>query len=137
MRLKAGDKFSCRLRPARQEDLNRFGALHGTTGKTHTDPEYARSSVFGGVIVQGALVMAPVFDICGEILGPGWLERSEVEAKFVALTRPGDVVTVEIDVVRVRGQEAELAYACVLPDGKKVQVGTVSVRASATEETPA
>ena len=125
MQLKAGDKFSSRLRPARQEDLNRFGALHGTTGKTHTDPDYARSSVFGGVIVQGALVMAPVFDICAEILGPDWLERSDVEAKFVAFTRPGDVVTIEVEVVRADGRGAELAYACVLPDGKKVQVGTV------------
>jgi len=60
--MKKNDKYSSALAGVSQEDINRFGRLHGTTGRTHTDPEYAKKH-FGGVIVQGGLVMAPVLDI--------------------------------------------------------------------------
>jgi len=128
MEFKTGDIFRSAARGAAQEDINRFGALHGTTGKTHTDPEYAAKSVFGGVIVQGALVMAPVVDMAAELLGAGWYDGCEIEAKFVAFTRPGDAVDVEFEVMRSEPGWLELAYACMLPDGKKVQVGIITRR---------
>lgn len=126
MKLAEGSVFRSSLRPATQENINSFGALHGTTGKTHTDPEYARQSVFDGVIVQGALVMAPVFDICAELFGPASAERTEIEAKFVSFTRPGDAVSVQFDVIKDSPESVELSYACALPDGKKVVVGTIT-----------
>lgn len=126
MTLEEGQILRSSLKPATQENINRFGALHGTTGRTHTDPEFARQSVFGGVIVQGALVMAPIFDMCTELFGPAASERTEVEAKFVAFTRPGDVVSVQFDVVKNTAERVELSYSCSLPDGKKVVVGTIT-----------
>lgn len=128
MTLAENQIFRSSLRPATQDDINRFGALHGTTGKTHTDPEYARQSVFGGVIVQGALVMAPIFDMCEELFGAIASERTDVEAKFVAFTRPGDVVSVQFDVVKNTDELVELSYSCALPDGKKVVIGTITHR---------
>lgn len=128
MEFKVGDKFRSAARGAEQEDINRFGALHGTTGRTHTDPEYARNSVFGGVIVQGALVMAPVLNMAADLLGDAWLDGGEIEAKFVAFTRPGEAVDVAFEVTRSEPEWLELAYACTLADGKKVQVGTITRR---------
>ena len=121
-----GQVFRSSLRPVTQEHINRFGALHGTTGRTHTDPEYARQSAFGGVIVQGALVMAPVFEMCTELFGAAWSERTDVEAKFVAFTRPGDAVSVQFDVVKNTDERVELSYSCSLPDGKKVVIGNIT-----------
>ncbi|PKO70703.1 MAG: hypothetical protein CVU22_00965 [Betaproteobacteria bacterium HGW-Betaproteobacteria-16] len=126
MKLAEGNVFRSSLRPATQENINRFGNLHGTTGKTHTDPEYARQSAFGGVIVQGALVMAPIFDICTELFGSASSERTEIEAKFVSFTRPGDAVSVQFDVVKHSAESIELSYSCTLPDGKKVVIGTIT-----------
>ena len=38
MNLNKNDRFVAVIAGVAQEDVNRFGALHGTTGRTHTDP---------------------------------------------------------------------------------------------------
>ncbi|WP_233236162.1 MaoC/PaaZ C-terminal domain-containing protein [Bordetella sp. LUAb4] len=121
---KKNDRFVAAIAGVTQTDVNAFGALHGTTGRTHTDPEYAQQH-FGGVIVQGALVMAPVMDLCDRVLGEAWYQNSEIETKFVAFTRLGDVVTVTLDVQESSPTLLQLGYACTLPDGKVVQAGTI------------
>ncbi|MYN13879.1 hypothetical protein GSY71_12095 [Pusillimonas sp. TS35] len=126
MSLKKNHRFQASLRAAQQQDINHFGALHGTTGKTHTDPEFARQNGFGGVIVQGALIMAPVMDICHDILGDAWLHGGEIETKFVAYTRPDDSITVQFEVQQCAPDRLQLSYVCTLPDGKVVQTGTVT-----------
>lgn len=130
MTLKEQDLFRANVRGVQQQDINRFGVLHGTTGKTHTDPEYALRNGFGGVIVQGALVMAPVMDMCSEILGDRWFDGCEIEAKFVAYTRPGDPVSVQFVVQKSEPELVQLTYSCMLSNGKVVQVGTVTWRAT-------
>lgn len=125
MNFNVGDKFSSAVSPITQENINRFGNLHGTNGRTHTDPEYANQSAFGGVIVQGALVMAPIFNICDELFSDVASKTIEIEAKFIGYTRPGDAVAVEITVTKVQAQGVALEYACNLPSGKKVQAGTI------------
>ena len=125
--MKMHDKYSATLKGVDQDDINRFGALHGTTGRTHTDPEYAKQH-FGGVIVQGGLVMAPVLDIFESLLGAHWYEASDMESKFVAITRPGDIVNVTVEVVERDAQAVRMTYSCALPDGKVVQVGEVRHR---------
>ena len=126
MKLTQGMRFRSTIAPVDQEQINCFGALHGTTSKTHTDPEYARQSVFGGVIVQGALVMAPIFDMCTELFGGEGSGTTDVETKFIAFTRPGDQVDVEFEVVRDIPELTELSYVCSLPDGKRFVVGTIT-----------
>ncbi|WP_454688129.1 MaoC/PaaZ C-terminal domain-containing protein [Achromobacter aloeverae] len=128
MNLKKNDRYIATIAGVAQEDVNRFGALHGTTGRTHTDPEYAARH-FGGIIVQGALVMAPVMELCDRLLGEAWYQDSEIETKFVAFTRLGDVVTVTVDVQESSPALLRLGYACALPDGKVVQAGTITRRA--------
>lgn len=130
--MKMNDKYSATLTGVNQEDINRFGALHGTTGRTHTDPEYAKLH-FGGVIVQGGLVMAPVLDIFESLLGAHWYEASDMDAKFVAITRPGDIVNVTLEVVERDAESIKIAYSCALQDGKVVQVGEVRHRFKASE----
>lgn len=123
--MKIGEKYSSSVAPTEQSSINAFGALHGTNGRSHTDPEYAKNSVFKGVIVQGALVMAPVLDMAEEIFGSGWHQGSEIETKFVSFTRPGDRIQVEFEVTRMDGGMTELAYRCLKDDGTIVQVGTL------------
>jgi 3-hydroxybutyryl-CoA dehydratase len=129
--IKSGDKFHSTLPAIVQAQINEFGQLHGTNGKSHTDPEYAKNSVFGGVIVQGALVMAPLFDIFVDILGDDFLQHAAIETKFIAYTRPGDVIEVEVEVMTAGPEGMDFTYSCALPDGKKVQIGSVAYRPAA------
>ena len=69
--------------------------------------------------------MAPVMDLCDRVLGVAWYQHSEIETKFVAFTRLGDVVTVTLDVQESSPTLVQLGYACTLPDGKVVQAGTI------------
>ena len=119
-----GDQCSVVIAAVSQEQINRFGEVHGTDGRTHTDPEFAKSSVFKGVIVQGALVLAPVLDALRRIYGAErWSNGGVVETKFTSFTRPQDEVTVTFTVEEVDGSGMKLAYVCTKGDGGIVQAG--------------
>jgi acyl dehydratase len=120
-----GAVFHSTIPAVTQAQINCFGELHGTNGRTHTDPEYANASAFGGVIVQGALIMAPIFDICRCIVGAGADVHMEVETKFVAFSRPGELILVRVEVVAFTSDQIDLSYTCSTTEGKTVQVGTV------------
>ena len=76
--------------------------------------------------MQGALVMAPIFDICRVVLGAPIDARMDVETKFVSFTRPGEAISVKIEVVSATPERVELSYSCANPAAKVVQVGTVA-----------
>ncbi|MFA7666052.1 MAG: MaoC family dehydratase [Burkholderiaceae bacterium] len=120
-----GTVFFATIPPITQEQINRFGDLHGTDGPSHTDPEYAKNSMFGGVIVQGALVMAPIFDIGRRASGMGENTNFSVETKFVSFSRPEEALTVRAEVVASSPDRVELSYTCATSEGRAVQVGTL------------
>jgi|SRR5690606_4913870 len=109
-----------------QSAINRFGELHGTTGKTHTDPEFALKNGFGGTIVQGAFVVAPIMEMGYQIFGESWFAGAQIESKFVSFTRPGDRVFVEFTVIENQVDQCRIDYTCKLQDGKVVQVGSIT-----------
>ena len=120
-----GDSCSVVVAAVGQEKINRFGEVHGTNGRTHTDPEFAENSVFKGVIVQGTLVLAPVLEALKRIYGAKrWLAGGEIETKFTSFTRPYDVVTAVFEVKEVGEAGMTIAYVCTKDDGTVVQMGT-------------
>lgn len=123
--MKIGEKLVSSVASTTQTNINEFGALHGTNGRSHTDPEYAKNSIFKGVIVQGALVMAPILAMAEEIFGPDWHAGSEIESKFVSFTRPGEQIQVEFEVIKKDSEGIEVDYRCLKEDGTTVQVGTL------------
>ena len=66
--LEVGDIFTGKRAGVTFEEVCVFGNLLGFYGKIHTDMEYARTTPFGGVIVQGLLVLAPISQLRGEYL---------------------------------------------------------------------
>jgi len=121
---KVGDHCSIVIAAVVQEQINRFGEVHGTDGRTHTDPEYAENSVFKGVIVQGTLVLAPVLDALKRIYGAKkWSEGGVIETRFTSFTRPRDEVKVTFTVEEVDEGGMKIAYVCTKADGSVVQSG--------------
>jgi len=56
------DEFSCNNKKVlnkisvSQDDINRFGKITGGEGEIHTNPEYARNTVFKSTLVHGLLL---------------------------------------------------------------------------------
>jgi acyl dehydratase len=125
--LSTGDRFVLTINGVTQEQINAFGALLGTNGKIHTDPDWAACSPAQGVVVQGGLVLASLNEAMTHIVGEDrWLRGGELEIKFVSLVRPHQPVTLEIDVERVSAQAAEFALAWSTQAGTKVLVGSAA-----------
>ncbi|CAO3425928.1 MaoC family dehydratase [Azospirillum doebereinerae] len=118
--------------PVSQEQINRFGALLGTHGRIHTDPDFARTTPLKGVIVQGMLVLAPVHEAMTRIFGAErWLTAGRIETKIVAYTRPGEAGRLTVTIDRSDDDEAAGSFAITRPNGDSVLVGTFRLGAAA------
>lgn len=116
-----------------QEQINRFGALMGTHGRIHTDPEFARTTPLKGVIVQGMLVLAPVHAAMARIFGNRrWLTAGRIETKIIAYTRPGDAGRLTVTIEQWGAEEAVGSFTIARENGDSVLVGSFRVGAAAT-----
>ena len=91
-----------RRRTVLPEDINRFTEISGDKNPLHYDPEFAKKSVFGEVIVQGGITSAILNAVVAEDLpGPGSVFL-HVDWNFRAPVRPGDTITGSVEILEVR-----------------------------------
>jgi len=85
-----------------QRDIELFTELTGDRNPLHYDEEVARRTRFGGVIVQGGVTSGLLNAVVAEDLpGPGSVFL-HVDWSFRAPVRPGDELTVEVEVLELR-----------------------------------
>lgn len=86
-------------------DIERFTAMTGDRNPLHHDVDVASSSRFGGIIVQGGVTSGLVNAVVAEDLpGPGSVFL-HVDWSFRSAVRPGDTITVEVEVVDQRADK--------------------------------
>lgn len=129
--LKPGTVILADVAPVTQEQINTFGALLGTHGRIHTDPEWAKTTPLKGVITQGMLVLAPIHEVMCRLFGAErWLRQGEIDAKIIAYSRPNEGATVRVTIDRAV-PDAAGTFSIAKNGGGEVLVGTFSVRALA------
>jgi len=114
-----------RSRVVQAEDIERFTEISGDRNPLHYDEQAARSTPFGGLVVQGGVTSAILNAVVAEELpGPGTVFM-QVNWSFKAPVRPGDTITGEVEVTKVREDKpiTELITR-VLVDGNVVLDGT-------------
>ena len=92
----------------------------------HYDEEAARTTRFGGIVVQGGITSAILNAVVAEDLpGPGTVFL-QVNWSFKAPVRPGDTITGEVVVTKVREDKpiTELDTRVMLADGSTVLEGS-------------
>jgi acyl dehydratase len=92
----------------------------------HYDEVAARKTRFGGIVVQGGVTSAILNAVVAEDLpGPGTVFL-QVDWTFRAPVRPGDTITGEVRVTKVREDKpiTELSTRVFLADGTTVLDGT-------------
>jgi acyl dehydratase len=91
-----------RTRTISTDDIVHFTAMTGDRNPLHYDERVARSSRFGGIIVQGGVTSGLLNAVVAEDLpGPGSVFL-HVDWSFKAPVRPGDQITAEVEVLERR-----------------------------------
>jgi acyl dehydratase len=106
-------------------DIELFTEISGDQNPLHYDEEVARKTRFGGIVVQGGITSAILNAVVAEDLpGPGTVFL-QVNWSFKAPVRPGDTITGEVEIVRVREDKpiTELNTRVLLSDGTVVLEG--------------
>lgn len=119
-----GQKAS-RSRSVTSRDIELFTEISGDRNPLHYDEEAARNTRFGGIVVQGGVTSAILNAVVAEDLpGPGTVFL-QVNWSFKAPVRPGDTITGEVEVLKVREDKpiTELATRVFTADGTVVLEG--------------
>ena len=109
-----------------EDDISLFTEISGDRNPLHYDPNVAKASPFGEIVVQGGVTSAILNAVVAEELpGPGTVFLN-VNWNFKAPVRPGDVITGNVEVIHVRDDKpiTTLNTTVVRGDGKVVLEGT-------------
>ena len=118
-----------RTREVTARDIALFTELSGDRNPLHYDADLAERSRFGGIVVQGGVTSGLLNALVAEQLpGPGSVFL-QVDWRFTAPVRPGDVITAEARVVETRSDKpvTTLATTITNQDGVVVLDGTAVV----------
>jgi acyl dehydratase len=114
-----------RSRAVTARDIDLFTQISGDRNPLHYDEEAARATRFGGIVVQGGVISAILNAVVAEDLpGPGTVFL-QVNWSFKSPVRPGDTITGEVQVTKVRPDKpiTELETRVLLDDGTLVLDG--------------
>ena len=115
-----------RSRLVAARDIELFTEISGDRNPLHYDEAAARQTRFGGIVVQGGVTSAILNAVVAEDLpGPGTVFL-QVNWAFKAPVRPGDTITGEVTVTKVREDKpiTELETRVTRDDGTIVLEGT-------------
>jgi acyl dehydratase len=107
-------------------DIELFTQISGDRNPLHYDPAFAAASPFGEIIVQGGVTTAVLNAVAAEELpGPGTVFLN-LSLDFKAPVRPGDTITGEVEVTKVREDKpiTNLRVAVTRQDGVTAVEGT-------------
>ncbi len=117
-----------RTRKVEAGDIERFTEISGDRNPLHYDEAAATKTRFGGIVVQGGVTSAILNAVVAEDLpGPGTVFL-QVNWNFKAPVRPGDTITGEVKLTKVREDKpiTELETRVLLADGTVVLEGTAA-----------
>src|SRR5712672_55097 len=115
-----------RSREVTARDIELFTAISGDRNPIHYDEAAAHATRLGGIVVQGGVITAILNAVVAEDLpGPGTVFM-QVNWSFKAPVRPGDTITGEVKVTKVRDDKpiTELETRVMVADGTVVLEGT-------------
>lgn len=114
-----------RSRKVTSRDIELFTEISGDRNPLHYDEKAAKATRFEGIVVQGGVTSAILNAVVAENLpGPGTVFL-QVNWSFKAPARPGDTITGEVQISKVRTDKpiTELDTRVIRDDGTVVLEG--------------
>jgi 3-hydroxybutyryl-CoA dehydratase len=75
-----------------KDQIKEYALLSTDNNPLHVDEEFAKNSMFKGIIAHGTIPLAYMFQTVHEYFKVAWVKGLKYEVKFIAPVRPGDVV---------------------------------------------
>ena len=136
-KISKGDVFSLPVKRVTQDMINRYADAAEDHNPLHVDPEFAKTTRYGGTIAHGMLSMAFIQELMVRTFGRDWLESGSIEVSFMAPVRPGEAITTEARVIKVAPAESDetktlvrMQVLCLTGKQEKVIKGTTEVTVS-------
>jgi acyl dehydratase len=86
-------------------DIELFTEISGDRNPLHYDADFAARTRFGGIVVQGGVTTAVLNAVVAEELpGPGTVFL-QLDLRFLAPVRPGDVIAGSVEVTSARADK--------------------------------
>jgi acyl dehydratase len=101
--MKVGDILTLRKGPLTTRQIVMYAGASGDFNPIHYDRDIAEVAGLGGVIAHGMLTLGFGAQLIGDWLAAqGWVKQ--INARFLAPVRPGDIVELTAQVVEVFGE---------------------------------
>ncbi len=110
-----------------QAQIDGYAEASGDHNPIHVDPAFAATTMFGGTIAHGMLVLALIGEAMHEAEGERWLTSGRLKVRFKAPTRPGDTVVATATAVKETDDAIDYAVQCARADGEILIEGRASV----------
>ncbi len=95
-----------------QENINSYAEAARDFNPIHIDEEYAKKTPAGGTIAHGMLVLAYVSQMMTNVFGSSWVTGGKLDIRFKAPARPGDMLVVSGQIVRIEEVDAGKSVRC-------------------------
>ncbi len=116
--ISVGDPFPSLQKEITQEVINRWAEVSTDYNPLHVDPEFAKTTRFGGTIAHGHIALSFLCEMMHQWLGRGWLSGGKLGGiKFIAPVRPGQTITIGGTVTEKKEEV-----------GEKVVIGDIFVK---------
>lgn len=132
-----GDVFTLPAKCVTQEMINHYADAAEDNNPLHVNPEYAKTTRYGGTIAHGMLSMAFIQELMVRTFGKDWQESGFIEVSFMAPVRPGETITTEAKVMKavlVEGEapklQVRMQVLCLNGKQEKVIKGATEVTVS-------
>lgn len=119
-----------------QEHVNQFAGLCGDNNPLHSDPEFAKTTMFKGTIVHGIFVSSLFSTLFGRsISGSVYVSQN---LSFKKPVHVGVPITARMEIINIEdrrlGRLMTCSTTCALPDGTIAVLGEAKVLLPSTKE---
>ncbi len=114
-----------------QAQIQKYAEASGDFNPVHIDPEFAKTTQFGGPIAHGMMIAANLSEMMSTAFNKSWLENGRLKLRFKAPVRPGDTIATFGTVKSVKVTEGARELTCAVgvrkQDGEEVITGDAVV----------
>lgn len=95
-----------------QDDINLYAEASHDFNPIHIDPEFAKKTPLGGTVAHGMLILSYLSQMMTSAFGKNWLIGGKLYVRFKAPARPGDTVTANGKIIKIKSEQNHTIITC-------------------------
>lgn len=104
-----GDTLPAFDKDMTQDIIDAWAAVSGDRNPLHVDPEFAKTTRFGGTIAHGHIALSYLCQLMQNWAGPAWMNGGRLmDIRFISPIRPGQKYRIGGEVAAVSDAEVSI-----------------------------